>query len=121
MRHRGISAFNLPSLRQFWDTPVSASSANVLGRKLVALALTVQGLIAFALITLGVLLTKFGTALVMICCRVRHEIFRAGQTRRRAPEGPSQDHHAILRTLAFTWMRVFWKRWQSRTPDAETR
>ena len=78
MRHRGNSAFNLPSLHQLWDTPVSASSANAIGRRLVALTLTVQGLVAFALITLGVLLTEFGTARAMIRSRVRHEIFRSG-------------------------------------------
>jgi len=78
VRHRGISAFNLPSLHQLWDTPVSASSANAIGRRLVALTLTVQGLVAFALITVGVLLTEFGTARAMIRSRVRHEIFRSG-------------------------------------------
>lgn len=73
-----MSAFNLPSLRQLWDTPAPASYANHLGRKLVYLLLTVQGLGAFALITLGVLLTKFHVARGVLRGQVRQEIARAG-------------------------------------------
>lgn len=73
-----MSAFNLPSLRQLWDTPAPASYANHLGRKLVYLLLTVQGLGAFALITLGVLLTKFHVARSVLRGQVRQEIARAG-------------------------------------------
>jgi phospholipid/cholesterol/gamma-HCH transport system permease protein len=73
-----MSAFNLPSLRQLWDTPAPASYANHLGRKLVYLLLTVQGLGAFALITLGVLLTKFHVARGVLREQVRQEIARAG-------------------------------------------
>lgn len=78
VRNRVISAFNLPSLRQLWDTPAPASFANHLGRKLVYLLLTVQGLGAFALITLGVMLTKFGVARGVMRGLVRQEIARAG-------------------------------------------
>jgi phospholipid/cholesterol/gamma-HCH transport system permease protein len=78
VRNRVISAFSLPSLRQLWDTPAPASFANHLGRKLVYLLLTVQGLGAFALITLGVMLTKFGVARGVMRGLVRQEIARAG-------------------------------------------
>lgn len=78
MRNRVISAFSLPSLRQLWDTPAPASFANHLGRKLVYLLLTVQGLGAFALITLGVMLTKFRVARGVMRGLVRQEIARAG-------------------------------------------
>ena len=32
-----------------------------------------------------------------------------------------KGHHAILRALAFKWIRVLWKCWQTRTPYDETR
>ncbi len=51
---------------------------NFVGRKLLRLILTVQGLGAFALITLGVLLTKFGVARRVIHPLVYREISRAG-------------------------------------------
>ncbi|HEY9173566.1 MAG TPA: ABC transporter permease [Verrucomicrobiae bacterium] len=78
MRHRVISAFSLPSLRQMWDAPLPASYGNVIGRSLVALLLTVQGLGAFALITFSVLLTKFGVARGLMRGRVRQELARSG-------------------------------------------
>ena len=30
-------------------------------------------------------------------------------------------HHAILRSLAFKWIRILWKCWQDRTPSDEAR
>lgn len=78
MRNRAISAFSLPSLRQIWDAPGSASYTHFLGRKLVYLVLTVQGVGAFALITLGVLITKFPVARSLMHGIVRREIARAG-------------------------------------------
>jgi transposase len=32
-----------------------------------------------------------------------------------------KEHHAILRALAFKWIRVLWKCWQTRTPYDEAR
>ena len=32
-----------------------------------------------------------------------------------------KGHHAILRALAFKWIRVLWKCWQTRTPYDEAR
>ena len=51
---------------------------NYLGRELFHLLLTVRGLGAFALITLGVIISKFGVARRLIHPRVRQEVARAG-------------------------------------------
>src|SRR3989442_1411770 len=58
--------------------PLSQAYTNYLGRKLFRFLLTVQGLGAFALITLGVILTKFRTARKVIWPLVFHETARAG-------------------------------------------
>ncbi|HKI68590.1 MAG TPA: ABC transporter permease [Verrucomicrobiae bacterium] len=62
----------------FTQPPVATSFSSRLGRKLFGLMLTLQGLGAFALITLGVLLTKFGAARQVMRPRVREEIARSG-------------------------------------------
>ena len=54
------------------------SYTDLLGRKLFLFLLTLQGLAAFALITLGVILRKFRTARNVIGPRIRQEIARAG-------------------------------------------
>jgi phospholipid/cholesterol/gamma-HCH transport system permease protein len=54
------------------------SYTDLLGRKLFLFLLTVQGVGAFALITLGVMLKKFGVAYGVMQPRVRREISRAG-------------------------------------------
>jgi phospholipid/cholesterol/gamma-HCH transport system permease protein len=59
-----------------WRAPVAPSFANFIGRKLLRFLLTVQGLGAFVLITLGVLFSKFGTS-----ARVIHPLMRAHLTR----------------------------------------
>lgn len=61
-----------------WDAPLPASYSHLIGRTLVQLLLTVQGLGAFALITLSVLLTKFGVARSLMRGRVRQELTRSG-------------------------------------------
>src|SRR3989441_6239111 len=58
--------------------PLPKAYTNYLGRKLFRFLLTVQGLGAFALITLGVILTKFRTARQVIWPLVFHETSRAG-------------------------------------------
>jgi phospholipid/cholesterol/gamma-HCH transport system permease protein len=58
--------------------PLPRSHANFLGRKLLRFLLTVQGLGAFALITLGVLITRFRSARRVIYPLAFHEIARAG-------------------------------------------
>src|SRR5438067_3090168 len=58
--------------------PLPKAYTNYLGRKLFRFLLTVQGLGAFALITLGVILTKFRAARKVIWPLVFHETSRAG-------------------------------------------
>src|SRR6266700_1090063 len=58
--------------------PLPRAYTDHLGRKLLRFLLTVQGLGAFALITLGVLLKKFRTARQVIRPLILHETSRAG-------------------------------------------
>jgi phospholipid/cholesterol/gamma-HCH transport system permease protein len=71
-------AFELANTQMFRRAPLPKSYTDFLGHKLFLFLLTVQGLGAFALITLGVLLKKFGVARSVIQPRVRQEISRAG-------------------------------------------
>jgi phospholipid/cholesterol/gamma-HCH transport system permease protein len=59
-------------------TPLPRSYTNFLGRKLLRFLLTVQGLGAFALITLGVMITKFRSARRVVYPLATNEISRAG-------------------------------------------
>lgn len=65
-------------MRQLWNATPPTPVARWFGRGLVSLVLTVRGLGAFALITLGVLLTKSGLARGVIADLVRQEVARAG-------------------------------------------
>ncbi|MEY2466627.1 MAG: phospholipid/cholesterol/gamma-HCH transport system permease protein [Verrucomicrobiota bacterium] len=58
--------------------PLPRSYANYFGRKIFRFLLTIQGLGAFALITLGVLITKFRVARHVVRPVMFHEISRAG-------------------------------------------
>jgi phospholipid/cholesterol/gamma-HCH transport system permease protein len=75
---------NLAKAFEFADTQVFRRAArpktytDLLGRKLFLFLLTVQGLGAFALITLGVMLKKNGVARNVVRPRIRQEIARAG-------------------------------------------
>ena len=62
----------------FRGAALPKSYTDRLGRKLFLFLLTMQGLGAFALITLGVILKKSGVAPSVMQPRVRHEINRAG-------------------------------------------
>jgi phospholipid/cholesterol/gamma-HCH transport system permease protein len=59
-------------------SPLPASYSNYIGRVFFRFLFTVQGIGAFALITLGVMLTKFGRASNVIRPLVRREITRSG-------------------------------------------
>jgi phospholipid/cholesterol/gamma-HCH transport system permease protein len=72
------STFDSPQVRFLLRMPLPRSYTSFLGRKLFRFLLTVQGLGAFALITLGVLLTKFRVARRVTHPLVFHEISRAG-------------------------------------------
>jgi phospholipid/cholesterol/gamma-HCH transport system permease protein len=77
---RGIlaKAFELANTQVFRRGPLPKSYTDFIGHKMFLFLLTVQGLGAFALITLGVILKKSGVAHSVIQPRVRQEISRAG-------------------------------------------
>jgi phospholipid/cholesterol/gamma-HCH transport system permease protein len=72
------STFDSPQIRFLLRLPLPRSLSHFVGRKLFRFLLTVQGLGAFSLITLGVILTKFRTARRLIWPLVFHETSRAG-------------------------------------------
>jgi len=72
------SVFDASPARSLWRAPLPRSYTHFLGRKLLRFLLTVQGLGAFALITLGVLLAKVRTARRVIWPLALHETSRAG-------------------------------------------
>ena len=71
-------AFDSTNTQMFRRAPLPKSYMDYLGRKLFLFLLTVQGLGAFALITLGVIVTKNDVARNVIRPRIRQEIYRAG-------------------------------------------
>lgn len=58
--------------------PLPQSVSNYIGRRLIRFLVTVQGLGAFALITLGVMVKKFGVARTVIFPALRLELARSG-------------------------------------------
>ncbi len=78
MRGNLARAFELTNTQVLRSAALPKSWTDLLGRKLFLFLLTVQGLGAFALITLGVILTKSGVAKTVIRPRIRQEIARAG-------------------------------------------
>ena len=78
MRGNLAKAFELANTQMFRGAALPKSYTDRLGRKLFLFLLTMQGLGAFALITLGVILKKTGVAPSVMQPRVRHEINRAG-------------------------------------------
>jgi phospholipid/cholesterol/gamma-HCH transport system permease protein len=78
MRGNLAKAFQLANISVFRHAAAPKSYTDRLGRKLFLALLTVQGLGAFALITLGVILKKHNVARGVMQPRVRHEINRAG-------------------------------------------
>src|SRR5947207_10427804 len=73
-----VSAFDSPQVRFLLRMPLPRSWAHALGRKLFRFLLTVQGLGAFALITIGVILRKFRAARHVIWPLIFQETARAG-------------------------------------------
>jgi len=61
-----------------WRASTPPSFANFIGRKLLRFLVTVQGLGAFALITLGVMISKFGASSRVVRPLVRAHLSRAG-------------------------------------------
>jgi len=76
---KGIaSSVSLPRVRILVRLPLPRSLTSYLGRGLFRFLLTMQGLGAFTLITLGVMITRFGAARQVILPRVFQETARAG-------------------------------------------
>jgi phospholipid/cholesterol/gamma-HCH transport system permease protein len=73
-----VSAFDSPHVRFLLRMPLPRSTTTYIGRKLLRLLLTIQGLGAFSLITLGVMVRQFGVANRVIHPLVRQETARAG-------------------------------------------
>ena len=78
MRENLAKAFEFADTQVFRRATRPKTYTDLLGRKLFLFLLTVQGLGAFALITLGVLLKKNGLARNVMGPRIRQEIARAG-------------------------------------------
>jgi phospholipid/cholesterol/gamma-HCH transport system permease protein len=78
MRGNLAKAFQLTNIQVFRRAALPKSYTDRLGRKLFLALLTLQGLGAFALITIGVILNKFKVAPSLMRPRVRQEINRAG-------------------------------------------
>lgn len=78
MQKGNASTFDSPQLRFLLRMPLPESFSHYLGRKLFRFLLTIQGLGAFALITLGVILTKFRTARHVVWPLVFRETARSG-------------------------------------------
>ena len=73
-----LSAFEVPDTHLLLRAPLPRSYTNYLGRRLFLFLLAVQGLGAFALITMGVLLKKIRVAHEVVWPLMRREIMRAG-------------------------------------------
>jgi phospholipid/cholesterol/gamma-HCH transport system permease protein len=78
MRGHLAKTLEVTNMQVFRRAPLPKSYTDFLGRKLFLFLLTVQGLGAFALITLGVILRKFNVALNVMRPIVRQEIARSG-------------------------------------------
>ncbi len=78
MQKATASAFGSDPARFLLRSPLPRVYTNFLGRKILRLLLTIQGLGAFALITLGVLVSKFRVARQVIRPLMCHEISRSG-------------------------------------------
>jgi phospholipid/cholesterol/gamma-HCH transport system permease protein len=73
-----VSAFDSPQVRFLLRMPLPQAYTNYVGRKLFRFLITIRGLGAFALITLGVILRKFRASRRVIWPLVFHETSRAG-------------------------------------------
>ena len=78
MRGNLAAAFKTANTQVFRRAALPKSYTDVIGRSLFRFLLSVQGLGAFALITLGVIVKKFHFASAIMQPRVRSEISRAG-------------------------------------------
>jgi phospholipid/cholesterol/gamma-HCH transport system permease protein len=73
-----VISLSLQRGRRLLHQPLPRSFTNYLGRRLFLFLVTLQGLGAFTLITLGVMITHFGASRQVIRPRIRQEVARAG-------------------------------------------
>ena len=73
-----VSAFEAPRFRRLMQAPLPRSYSNYIGRKLFRFILTIQGVGAFALIAIGVILTKLRVGRDVIYPSIRRELARSG-------------------------------------------
>jgi phospholipid/cholesterol/gamma-HCH transport system permease protein len=78
MRNNLANVISRSSLQKFRQAPLPHSYSNYVGHQILLVLLTAQGLAAFALITLGVMLKKLGAAHAIMQPRIRQEINRSG-------------------------------------------
>ena len=78
VRENLTSMFRLAERKWLRRAPLSRSYSDFLGRKIFLCLLTAQGLAAFTLITMGVILKKSSAAKNVIRPRIRQELVRAG-------------------------------------------
>lgn len=78
MQKSHATTFDAPRVRFLMRMPLPRSFSHWIGRKLFRLLLTAQGLGAFALITIGVMLAKWRRASHVVWPMLRHETARAG-------------------------------------------
>jgi len=78
MQKGNASTFDSPRVRFVMRMPLPQFFSNFLGRKIFRFLLTIHGLGAFALITIGVTIKKFGAARRVIRPLIYHEISRSG-------------------------------------------
>jgi len=78
MQKGNASTFDSPRVRFVMRMPLPQFFSNFLGRKLFRFLLTIHGLGAFALITVGVMIKKFGVARRVMKPLIYHEISRSG-------------------------------------------
>ena len=78
MQKGNVSAFDSPQVRFLLRMPLPRTITNYVGRKIFRFLLTIRGLGAFALITLGVMLRKFQVARRIVWPLIFHETSRAG-------------------------------------------
>ena len=78
MEKETAGATSLPRAHLLLQAPLPRSLTSYVGRRMFLFLLTLQGLGAFTLITLGVMLTRFRVCRHVIRPRIRQEIARAG-------------------------------------------
>jgi phospholipid/cholesterol/gamma-HCH transport system permease protein len=78
MRGNLAKAVEFANLQRFRHAPLPRSYGNYLGRQILLFLLTLRGVAAFGLITVGVIWNKSGAAYELMQPRIRQEINRAG-------------------------------------------